>query len=290
MSFRLVLAVLLACLVWSVSPIASLGAGNERSAPRLNYTGNGAALTGQKTELIGSSSGGHGSSKPPQPSATTPASDSVPKSNSNTIWCEVYDPACEARAAGRFVNTPSGVFRDGAEVLVLDSESGRSAAPARPQLTAEQVREVVRRASAQVVLPAPQPSISPSASANEWGMLFVGLPIWVTAASSGPIDASTTQQGIHLTLTARPGATSVDMGDGTTITCNSMTARPENAAPLAKSPDCGHVYTTRGEYTVTATTTWTIEWAALGQSGSIPMSRSATTSVKIGELESVVVR
>lgn len=67
-----------------------------------------------------------------------------------------------------------------------------------------------------------------------------------------------------------------------------MTPRPAGTEPMAESPDCGHRYVTTGTYAVTGTALWTVYWQALGFSGVVYVPRSASTSLEIGELHSVV--
>ncbi|GEM_PF-1885395 len=149
---------------------------------------------------------------------------------------------------------------------------------------------LVSQALAKLTLPDAVPSISPDPANNEWGMLAVGLPVWFSSDEPVSVDASTTQQGIAITLVATKQSTTLDLGDGSTIVCASMTVRPISAPAMQKSPDCGHTYVTHGDYTITATTVWNLDWAALGQSGSFRMQMSGSSDLKVGELTSKVVR
>lgn len=149
---------------------------------------------------------------------------------------------------------------------------------------------LVSQALAQLTLPDAVPSIAPDPANNEWGMLAVGLPVWFSSDEPASVDASTTQQGIAITLVATKQSTTLDLGDGSTIVCTSMTVRPISAPAMQKSPDCGHTYVTHGDYTITATTVWNLDWAALGQSGSFRMQMSGSSDLKVGELTSKVVR
>ena len=60
------------------------------------------------------------------------------------------------------------------------------------------------------------------------------------------------------------------------------------------SPTCDHVYEApsvgqpNDAYTVTATSTWEITWTGGGTSGALTVTRSSTTTVRIGELQVLV--
>lgn len=164
-------------------------------------------------------------------------------------------------------------------------EAATAPAPAAPDPYV-----LVSQALAKLTLPDAVPSIAPDPANNEWGMLAVGLPVWFSSDEPASVDASTTQQGIAITLVATKQSTTLDLGDGSTIVCASMTVRPISAPAMQKSPDCGHTYVTHGDYTITATTVWNLDWAALGQSGSFRMQMSGSSDLKVGELTSKVVR
>ena len=151
------------------------------------------------------------------------------------------------------------------------------------------VESWVQRVSSQLKLPEGKPRIAPDPLNNEWKMLAVGLPVWFTTAdATGSLDGSRVQDGIALTLKASRVSTSFDLGDGTVLRCTSMSVRQRGIDPMRKSPDCGHVYQRKGTYTITATSLWRVEWAALGESGVLMVPRQASTTLKVGELHSVI--
>ncbi|QGF22860.1 hypothetical protein [Raineyella fluvialis] len=91
-------------------------------------------------------------------------------------------------------------------------------------------------------------------------------------------------------MTAKHQAATYDMGDGTRVTCTTSTPWVAGAQPPGTpSPDCGHVYERPGTYTITATHRWNLSWTAMGQSGSFPLTNTASLVVTVGELASVVV-
>lgn len=164
------------------------------------------------------------------------------------------------------------------------------AAPAPAPAPVIDVVTIVNAAVATLQLPTPEPHLGPEPDVNEWKMLAVGLPVWIWTNTPAQIDASTTQQGIPITLTAHLVRTEISLGDGTTLRCKTATPRPADADPMAESPDCGHTWLTAGTYDVAATNIWAVEWAALGQAGLVTMERSASRTVEVGQLASVVTR
>lgn len=85
------------------------------------------------------------------------------------------------------------------------------------------------------------------------------------------------------------GRTVFAMGDGTTVTCARTTKWIKGNQPIgAASPTCGHTYLEPGDYTVTATHHWALRWQGAGQSGTIPLTSTATFPLHVGELTSVI--
>ncbi|HSN43884.1 MAG TPA: hypothetical protein VLR88_07485 [Propionibacteriaceae bacterium] len=169
------------------------------------------------------------------------------------------------------------------------SDPAATPPPAVP-ITADMVEGWARSATTSLRLPASTPVIGPDPGANEWDMLAVGLPVWLWTSEPRSLDSSVTSSGISLTLVATRGATTFDLGDGTVVTCATSTARPGGADPMESSPTCGHTYSKAGTYTVSATTHWAVDWAALGFSGTFDVPRTSTATLEVGELVSVVVR
>ena len=145
------------------------------------------------------------------------------------------------------------------------------------------------QAVAQLTVPAPEISIRPHPSDNKWNLLAVGLPIWVWAEDPGPVATAVNEQGIDIQLQANRGSVTFGWGDGTTTVCQLMRPRPASMDPLTPSPDCGHSYQHRGDYTITATAGWAVNWQALDQSGALPLNSSSTIEVPIREFTAVVV-
>lgn len=152
------------------------------------------------------------------------------------------------------------------------------------------VNALGRQAAASLTVPAPVLVLGPEPSVNQWNALAVGLPVWIWAEQQPAIDQSVSQQGIDIHLSAVRGAITIDWGDGTTTVCKTTTARPAGNDPMAESPDCGHTYQRRGDYTITATAEWATTWSALNTSGTVQLTNTGTRQLAISEFEAVVIR
>lgn len=153
------------------------------------------------------------------------------------------------------------------------------------------VAAVARSLVVRLQLPSAKPIFGPDPNNNEWKMLAVGFPVWLTTA--GPRHRATTASAAGLTfrLSADLVSTRFSMGDGSTLTCSSMTTYSSSVKAGSSSPTCGHTYTTpslpKGSYTVTATPNWMINWSVDGISGRFPMSYSDSAQLPIGELQAL---
>jgi hypothetical protein len=161
-----------------------------------------------------------------------------------------------------------------------------------PSMTPAQIAQLalakLHLLGAQIVV-APQPG----------GAGAVGLPVWLSTAVSdgtwGPQNASDTEGGITVTVTARASRIVWALGDGGTVSCNNPGTAYEPRFGMAASPTCGYVYAVpsstpahpHGRYTITATTYWTVDWTGGGQSGVLTPTSQAQTSVEIGEVQVV---
>ncbi|MGD9959017.1 hypothetical protein [Nocardioides sp.] len=159
-------------------------------------------------------------------------------------------------------------------------------------------REVAQLAVEDMELTAINIGIAPRAEDGSIGL--VGMPVWMWAADPdshtwGPNTASASAGGITVTATARVHQITWDMGDGTTVTCTSAGTPYKAAFGNAKSPDCGHVYTTSSasepedRFTVTATSDWVIEWEGAGQTGTIRLNGLVREAqIAVGEAQVLV--
>lgn len=152
-----------------------------------------------------------------------------------------------------------------------------------------QVRAWAVSAAASVRLPAPSVGVDPDPSVNRWHIVAVGQPLWLYDGSASRVTSTASNGGVTVAITAVRSSVSFDMGESV-VRCTSMSRRPASADPRAASPDCGYRYQKRGDRLVTATASWTVSWSALGQSGTLPMTRSASRTLPVRELLSVNVR
>jgi len=154
---------------------------------------------------------------------------------------------------------------------------------------------LARRALATITLSPPDLQIRPDPS----GAGLVGLPVWLWVEKGpetwGPSSASAEERGLSVEITASVSNLTFDLGDGgPPINCpGGGTPYPKGAT--GPSPDCGYAFTKSSrqqpgqKFTITATTTWTVEWtSSSGATGTIgPETREATVGVRINELQVV---
>jgi len=184
-----------------------------------------------------------------------------------------YEQNCWAQSRGCFKKTNPTNEPD--EVTQVDPE------------------DVAREVVALLQLPDPTPQIGPDPSANEWNMAAVGYPLWLWTNGARHVTTTVSRHGISFTLTADWRSTTFEMGDGHEVTCTETKKYTSSVRAGAKSPKCGYTYAKaslpKGEYRVTATTNWRITWSALGQSGTLPGSHTASRDLPVGELNALVV-
>lgn len=188
---------------------------------------------------------------------------------------------------------PARIAATGIEVhgtLVGGRASKRRATPP-VTLTADEVAYI---AFARLKLTAPTPMVGPPPSTNKRHMAAVGYPLWLwVAGDTDPAPVSDAVGGLFVSLDAHLSKVVFSMGDGTKVTCNGKgTAWGSWVKPGQKSPTCGHTYAKpslpKGNYTVTATTYWSVVWNVSGQTGAIPYVQSAQTTLPVGELQVLV--
>ncbi|WP_435795897.1 hypothetical protein [Micromonospora taraxaci] len=171
--------------------------------------------------------------------------------------------------------------------VLLDEPPAGFGAPPNPE-------ELARRALASIkLLPAPL-KVAPRKGI---GPGLVGLPVWLWANPGedyfGPLTASATDRNVTVEITAAVSRIVWDMGNDEKITCYSAgTPYDSKNEDLAgrPSPDCGDRdgYPKAGEYTISATTHWTVTWRGGGQTGEILVTRrSGNVQIQINELQVV---
>jgi hypothetical protein len=197
-----------------------------------------------------------------------------------------HDPGEGAVYVAYCPTGPNGSERFTRETLFLTE------APELPS-----VSQLAQQAMESLPLGDPDIGIAP----NPDGVGLVGLPVWMwtdnTDATWGPVSVSVPGPGI--TVTAQGQGTQIEwsMGDGTTVVCEGPGTPYEARFGDQHSPTCGHVYTEPsrsqpdGRYTVTATTTWHVEWwvepRGSGAEDEDFFSRVSSTTVRINELQVV---
>lgn len=173
---------------------------------------------------------------------------------------------------------------------------GGNGGPAVVQITPEQA---ARSVIARLDFTAAAPGINPDHGDNhladdETGAPFdipVGYPIWLYA-DGGTIEPRTVTEsagGMSVRISIKVDEITWSMGDGHSKTCGIGTKWRKGAVePATPSPTCGYVYEKKGKYTVTATTHWTINWAAGGQTGTIPFAIGRDRPYRVGELQTII--
>lgn len=155
-------------------------------------------------------------------------------------------------------------------------------------LTGSLARAIAVTLVTELRLPTPTPKFGPDPDNNEWKMLAVGFPVWLWTDGPTSVSTSASASGFTFRMSARLRSTTFHMGDGSSITCTSMSTYSSAVKPGAPSPDCGHVYTQpslpKGKYTVRAVADWDVSWSVAGFSGVIPAYNDATATIPIGEL------
>ena len=136
-------------------------------------------------------------------------------------------------------------------------------------------------------LPLPGIRVNPSPPAAQ--LVFLPTWLWLDAASWGPRAATASVPGLSVTATARPSRLVFSAGDGVSVSCVGRgTPWTQGTDPEAGSPTCGHTYTRRGVFTLTATVTWEVSWAGGGRAGTVPdLVTTAAVQVRVVESQAL---
>jgi hypothetical protein len=158
--------------------------------------------------------------------------------------------------------------------------------------------EVAQLAVKQLDLSAINMGIAPKPGQGSIGL--VGMPVWMWVRhpdphTYGPATATASAGGISVTATARIVEITWDMGDGTQVVCKTTGTPYKLEYGRKESPDCGYTYKLSSArepgqaYTVTATSSWVINWMGAGQTGTIRLDGLARSAqIRIGEAQVLV--
>lgn len=121
---------------------------------------------------------------------------------------------------------------------------------------------------------------------------YVGWNVWMwvddpTPSSWGPITRSVSERGYTVTATGHVDKVVWDMGNGDTVTCQLGKPWISIWVHNEESPDCGYLYQRDGEYTVSATTYWVVNWSGIGQTGTITAQLTQSGTLRIAEVQVV---
>ncbi|CAN7508309.1 hypothetical protein [Knoellia sp. LjRoot47] len=225
------------------------------------------------------------------PAAEVPcSSDAGWWSNSQNAYCKARvpqppfsDPAWEGHTNGQIYEClrPVGVGPVSGVVFWVWLATPPGGAPPDPRVLAQQ-------AIARMNLRAINIGIVPEPQAGSIGL--IGMPTWMWAQNPGattwgPQTESASAGGFTVTATAKAQRTVWTMGDGSTVTCTGPGTPYAASYGKQSSPTCGHTYTRQGTYTVRATTYWVVTWAGIGQTGTIPLNFTDTTTITMGEAQ-----
>jgi len=157
----------------------------------------------------------------------------------------------------------------------------------------ETAQQVALREFAKLPIKGPQIGVAPDPN----GSGLVGLPVWlwteVTPQTWGPFTASAAVPGLTVTATATATRITWNMGDGRQVVCDNPGTPYRASYGNSASPDCGYRYARSsrsqpgGKYTITGTTSWVVNWAGGGQTGTIQQTRQTQITVRIDELQVV---
>jgi hypothetical protein len=165
------------------------------------------------------------------------------------------------------------------------------ATPPPPKTVLPSPETLAALAQSQLALAKPTLESNPAPGLPQ----LVGVPMWawVPTGQFAPITATAMVPGESVTATATPDSVTWSWGDGTSTTCSGPgTPYSSGDGPTATSPTCGHTYTRDsgiGDFTVSATIIWTVNWAGAGQTGAFnDLTTTATEAVHVEQSRALV--
>ena len=211
---------------------------------------------------------------------------------SNALYCYIAsanpqppqsDPIWAGHTDGAIYTCYSPLIVAGTRIYSLWSATPPAgpAAPPDPRVLAQQAIALMRLRAINI-------GIVPEPRAGSVGI--IGMPTWMWAQNPsqstwGPVTKSASAGGSTVTATANVDRVVWAMGDGSTVSCTGPGTAYQDSFGKKSSPTCGHTYTRQGTYTVRATSYWTVQWAGVGQSGTIPLNFTQTTNITMGEAQ-----
>lgn len=155
-------------------------------------------------------------------------------------------------------------------------------------------RALAEDATDRAPIPLPAVRLSPPAGVDQ--VVNVPTMMWIDAAQWQPVTSSASAGAVTATATAVPEAVMWSMGNGDTVTCAGPGTpyRPGTESPTP----AGCSYTFRrssarapgGAFTVGATVTWRVSWAAAGAPGGGSLGTVTRTSqipVRVAEIQAL---
>jgi hypothetical protein len=166
-----------------------------------------------------------------------------------------------------------------------------------PPVSSAQVVNLAARAVQSLGLVAIDIGMAPTPTSIDPASIgVVGLPNWMWVKNPlprtyGPAVGSASDGVVTVTVTAKVDRVTWTMGDGSApIICTTAGTPYAASYGASSSPDCGREpgYQHPGTYNVEAASHWTISYtSSVGIGGSLSMSLSGTSSLTVGEYQSL---
>lgn len=225
-----------------------------------------------------------------------PASTSAPTATQTAAPVKLSKDQMEGIAARRAACTSVEILTGGVVGVCQGSTASATVVPAgqpaRPRVTAEDVRE---RAVDRIAFTKPVIGTSPCLADAAACKGTVGVPVWLWVGDgNGALpseSASATAGPFTIKATAKVSKVKWSLGDGQSTVCSGTGTKYNEAAHGWSAPECGfeHGWKKAGTYTLTATYVWDVAWSG-DQTGSATQTMSSTQQVTVGELQSVVTK
>jgi hypothetical protein len=103
------------------------------------------------------------------------------------------------------------------------------------------------------------------------------------------LTLSTTVKGYTLRARVHLDMIEYFTGDNGVAVCSLGTER-FTGSPAQERSGCDHIWRTRGDFALTATTTVIVDWSGAGRSGSFKVQVSRSGTVHVGEIQVLIVR